>query len=412
MLPKDIKKQFPVLNQDYDGKKIIYFDNACTLLKPRPVIRAVNNYYQNLGVCSGDRSSHRLSWQVQDLVDAARENVRRFIGASSADEIVWTKNTTEGINLVAAGFPIKHGRDEVVITGLEHHSNLLPFYEQSKKRKYKLKIIPFTRDGTLDLNKFEKAITRKTALVALTYLSNVTGLVYPAQEIAKLAHQKGARILIDAAQYVATHRVNVSKEGYDFLVFSGHKIGGPTGIGVLYGQAKLLEAMPPYNVGGGTVRNVAIDGGRLSVEYLPAPGKFEAGIQHYAGIIGLSQAVDFMDNFAAHELEGHVRDICDYARIKLSQVAGVEPLFAYSDQYPVSLISFKFTSPDLSLHDFNIYLNEEISHYFIAVRCGHHCAQPLHQSLASPFSMRLSFFAYNNKAEVDIFIKALKKFLA
>lgn len=407
----NIKKDFPVLQKKINGKKLIYFDNACTVLKPKPVIRAVNDYYQNLGVCSGDRSSHYLSWQVQELVEKAKENIRQFINASSFDDIIWTKNTTEGINLIAASLPIRKTKNEIVLTTLEHHSNLLPFYEQSKKRGFKIKILSPNKDGTLDLDKLNKIITKKTVLVAITHLSNVTGLVYPVKKIADMAHSKGAKILVDDAQYVASHKEDVQKNKIDYLVFSGHKIGAPTGIGVLYVRKGHLKSFSPFNVGGGTVQSVKIKDNNIYVKYLPSSSGFEAGIQHYAGIIGLDYAINFLSNVGYQKITKKIESLTRYARQQLQNINEARFLTNYKKQKPSSLISFYLQPKKLSLYDFNLYLNCELKDYIIAVRCGHHCAQPLHDFLGHPISMRLSFFIYNTEEEIDIFIKALKNFL-
>ena len=405
-----IKNEFPVFKNKVDGKKLIYFDNACTVLKPKSVIEAMNNYYQNLGVCSGDRSSHLLSWRVQELVEQAREKVREFINASSTKEIIWTKNTTEGINLIASSFPFKKPRDEVVLTLLEHHSNLLPFYEQGKRRGFKIRIIVPNKDGSLDLNLFKKIITDKTALVAVTHLSNVTGLIYPIKKIISLAHQKGAKVLVDDAQYIATHREDVQKNQMDFMVFSGHKIGGPTGIGVLYGRESLLNNLFSYNVGGGTVQSVKIHGNNIKVQYLPPPAGFEAGIQDYAGIIGLKAAVNFLEKQNQEEIADYIEKLSHYAFEQLKKIQEIQFLVDYQNQKPTTLISFYFSDKKVSLYDFNLFLNHELKDYFVAVRCGHHCAQPLHQFFNTSISMRTSFFIYNSTKEIDILIQALKDF--
>lgn len=406
-----IKKEFPVFQRRFNGKKLIYFDNACTVLKPRAVIKAVSDYYQNLGTCSGDRSSHHLSWEVQELIEETREKVKEFINANSSKEIIWTRNSTEGINLIAASFPFKKPKNEVVLTLLEHHSALLPFYEQSKRRHFRIKIVLPNKDGTLDLNLLKKTITGKTALVVVTHLSNVTGLIYPLKKIVSLAHCQGAKILVDDAQYVASHREDVRRNQIDFSVFSGHKIGGPTGIGVLYVKESLLKDLLPYNVGGGTIQSVKINGNAVKVQYLSSSSRFEAGIQDYAGIIGLKAAINFLEKQGQSKITHWVEELSFYAFQQLRKFPEVKFLASYQVQKPSSLISFYFNQKRISLYDFNLFLNHELKDYFVAVRCGHHCAQPLHQFLGSPISMRLSFFIYNSKKEIDIFIQALEEFL-
>lgn len=406
-----ISKQFPALSKKIENKRIIYFDNACSILKPKPVIKAMKDYSANYGSCSGNRSSHHLSWQTQELVEETREEVKRFINAASAKEIIWTRNTTEGINLIASSFPFKKNRNEVLITLLEHHSNILPFYEQSQRRGFKLKVIPINKDGSLDLDLLTRSITNKTALVAITHLSNVTGLVYPVRKIAKIAHKKGAKILVDDAQFVASHSENVKKNDIDFMVFSGHKIGAPTGIGVLYVKKTLLKGLLPYNVGGGTVQSVKVKGKQINVKYLTGPARFEAGIQDYLGIVGLKAAVDFIKSHNQNKITRYIESLAVYAFQKLNKIPEVKFLADYNIHKPSSLISFNFHNRKYSLYDFNLFLNHELKDYYIAVRCGHHCAQPLHSFLGLPISMRLSFFIYNNKNEIDIFVNALHKFL-
>lgn len=390
---------------------MIYFDNACSVLKPKPVIQAINNFYSNLGSCAGNRSSHLLSWQVQESIEEAREKISKFIGARSAKEVIWTKNSTEGINLVAASLPLKGGRNEIILTGVEHHSNLLPFFEQSKKRKFKIKIIPPAKGGAVDLELLDKTISKKTALVAITHLSNVTGLVCPLGDIVDSAHKKGALVLADDAQYIVSRREDVADSQIDFLVFSGHKIGGPTGIGVLYGREALLKKMFPYNVGGGMVKSVSVSGCNIKVDYLPPPFKFEAGVQHHAGIIGLGAAVEYLEQLGRENINDYLKELAAYALRRLSGRSDIGFMADYTKEQPSSLVSFYFKDKKLSLHDFNLFLNYQLPDYFIAARCGHHCAMPLHKFFKVPISMRLSFFVYNTKHEIDVFCQALDKFL-
>jgi cysteine desulfurase/selenocysteine lyase len=407
-----IRKDFPALKQRIGGKRLVYFDNACSVLKPKPVIAAVNNFYSNFGSCAGNRSSHLLGWRVQELMEEAREKAAKFIGARSEKEVVWTKNSTEGINLIAASLPLENGRNEIVLTEMEHHSNLLPFFEQSQKRKFKIKIVPLDKDGMVNLDLLDKAVTKKTALVAATHLSNVTGLVSPMDDIVNLAHKKGALVLADDAQYVVSHRENAAASRIDFLVFSGHKIGGPTGIGVLYGREALLKKMPPYNAGGGMVKSVSISGGNIKVNYLPPPFKFEAGVQHNAGIAGLGFAIDYLEYLGGEKIENYLKSLVEYVLRKLSERPEIGFMADYGKHPPSSLVSFYFRDKRISLYDFNLFLNHELRDCFIATRCGHHCAMPYHKIFNVPVSMRLSFFVYNTKQEIDVFCQALDKFLS
>lgn len=408
---KNIKYMFPALRNKFGGKRLIYFDNACTVLKPEPVIRAVSSYYERFGGCSGSRSSHYLSLRTQELIDEARDAVKNFLNAKSSEEIVWTKNATEGINLVAGSFPFRKDKNEIIVSLSEHHSNILPFYEQSRRRGFKLKVIPVQDDGTVSLDFLRKNITHKTALIAISHLSNVTGLVFPVEKVISLAHSKGARVLVDDAQYIAAHREDVRRSDVDFLVFSGHKIGSFTGIGVLYGKEELLKKMLPYNVGGGTVRSVTMSQGNLAVSYLPVPARFEAGIQNYGGIISLKAAIDFLLRVDQAQIQERTEELTSYAFDRINMLKKVDFLGDYKTHRPSSLFSFRFASKKTSLYDFNIYLNHNVKKYRIAVRCGHHCAQPLHAFFKSKVSMRLSFFVYNTKREVDIFIKAFRDFV-
>lgn len=412
MISSSIRKKFPVLMKKKYGKSIVYFDNACSVLKPKKVIDAVASFYSNLGVCAGNRSSHRLSLEVQELIDEAREKMRKFINAASTKEIIWTKNATDGINLVASSFPFSQKRNKVVITALEHHSNILPFYEQSKRRGFELNVVMPGPEGMIDLGILEKVIDSKTALVSVSHMSNVTGLENRIKEIAALAHRKGAMLLVDDAQYMATHSEDVQKNGIDFLVFSGHKIGGPFGTGILYAKEKMLKKMHPCDVGGGTVRMVNYKKENSIVpKYLSYPNLFEAGIQDYAGIVGLGAAVDFLEEIDQSRIEKHVRNLSAYAFLKLKKFPEVGFAVDYGKNIPCSIVSIFFKDKRLSLNDFNIFLNNDFDGHIIAVRIGTHCAQPLHQVLGVSQSLRLSFFAYNSKKEIDLFVNALAKFL-
>jgi cysteine desulfurase/selenocysteine lyase len=406
-MSKNIKSIFPALKNRINGKKLIYFDNACSVLKPKPVIEAILNYYNNLGACAGGRSTHFLSRKVEDICDESREKVRKFIGAEDQKEIIFTKNTTEGINIVAKSFPFSKRKNEIIILISEHHSNILPFFEEEKREKVKLTIFNVESDGSIDLNKLEKAISSKTALVSLAHISNVLGNINPIKEIIGIAHKKNSVVLIDDAQYVGIHKENVRKNDIDFLVFSGHKIGGPTGTGVLYGKKELLKKMASYNVGGGTVASVFMSGEKLRVNYLSSPRIFEAGVQNYAGIAGLGAAVDFIESIGQKNIFEQVSVLRKRLMSGLSSIGGIEVI----GDPQSSLVSFFFKSKNHFAHDLNIFLDSGFDNYTIATRCGHHCAMPVHQYLKSPHSLRASFFVYNTVKEVDIFLRALKCFL-
>lgn len=407
----NIRKEFPALRNKVKGKRLIYFDNACSALRPKCVIRSVNKFYSSLGVCSGTRSSHLLSWRTQELIEEARETVREFLNASSVKEIVWTKNATEGINLVAATFPFTKTRNEVILSLLEHHSMLLPFYEQARKRGFVLKCIKPAYDGSFDIAALKKSVSKKTALIGVTHLSNVTGLISPVRDIAVIAHQYGAKILVDDAQFVATCRENVKENQIDFLVFSGHKIGGPNGIGVLFIKQACTDGMLTGDVGGGTVESVSFQRGRMKVSYLPFPARLEAGIQNYAGIIGLGKAVRFLREFGQEKTAKKVKGLSSYAVAQLKQIKEARFLADYAVHDPASIVSFCFNGTKLSLYDFNLFLNHGLKNHVIAVRCGHHCAEPLHDFLGTSISMRLSFFIYNSEEEIDVFTHAMRQFL-
>jgi len=411
MTINQIRKLFPILNRKVYGKRLIYFDNACTVLKPKPVIDAILNYYQNIGACAGGRSNHVLSQETDEICEKARGKVRDFIRAESSKEIIFTKNTTEGINLIAKSFPFSKPKNEVITTNLEHHSNLLPFYEEEKGGRIKLRIFEMERDGSIDLNKLEKMVSSRTGLISISHASNVLGNVLPIKEIIRIAHKKNVAVLVDDAQYVGTHQEDVRKEDIDFLVFSGHKLGGPTGIGVLYGKEKFLKRLANFNVGGGTVERVILKKKGVEVKYLPDFRRFEAGIQNYAGMAGLEAAINFIQKIGYPKISNHVSSVNSYLLSCLRQFPEVKVLKPKEGDSLGTITSFVFKSGKRFPQDFNIFLNHDFKDYVIAVRCGHHCAMPLHQVLKTSFSVRAYFYVYNTKQEVDIFLEALRKFL-
>lgn len=410
----EIRQFFPALNRKIKNKRLIYFDNACSVLKPQPVIEAINYYNSNLGVCAGGRSNHLLSQETQELCDESRELVKKIINARFVDEIIWVKNSTEGINLVAKSFRFTSAKNEVLISNLEHHSNILPFYELEKKGIITLKIVDvIDRKGDLNLEKFKKSITNKTALISITHCSNITGQILAVEEICVAAHQKGVFVLVDDAQYIATHREDVQYLETDFLVFSSHKIGGPSGMGVLYVKKEAAKMLDAFCVGGGTVNKVDLDdNGKLQVNYLNSPQVWEAGIQNYSGIIGLGAAVKFINQIGYDEIAKHTNGLLKYLIENLKKIKQVVILGNGNREIGENspLVSFVFNN-NKSLIDFNMFLNDAIPEYSIAVRYGHHCAVPAHQTLGVQTSLRVSLFVYNMKEEIDIFLDCLNKFL-
>ena len=407
---KNIRAQFPALRRRWGGKKLVYFDNACSVLKPSPVISAVDHYMSSLGACAGGRSGHVLSAAVEELCHEARAKVADFIGAASPSEIIFTSNTTESVNLVAKTFPFTKARNEVVITAFDHHSNMLPFLEEQRKGNIKVKIAGLEGGWELGADAVCSLIGPRTALVCLPRASNVTGQLFPVEEVARAAHRHGAAVLADAAQYLSTSRENVREAGIDMLAFSGHKLGAPPGIGVLYCRAGLMRKLSNFKVGGGTVSDVELRGGLPLPRYFTDCRRFEAGIQNYSGIIGLGAAVDFLTGLGPDKIKGRVLEVSSFCRERLARVKEIELLGPASCSSPI--VSFAFRDKRLFAQDFNLFLNNELPGSVICARCGNHCAIPLHRSRGVGQSLRLSFFIYNTTGEVREFLGALGGFLA
>ena len=405
-----LRARYPCLRRKLDGKRPVYLDNACTALKPRCVVERMSDFYLNFGGCGGKRSMHLFSQRVEAITAEARQEVADFIGAGSSSEIVFTSGTTEACNLVARAFPYEKRRREVVLTDLEHNSLLLPFCEAARRGEVVLRICP-TREGRLDTDVLERLVTSKTALVAMTRSSNVFGGSLPAAEAARIAHRKGACLLVDDAQYLSSHREDVSAADVDFAAFSAHKIGGPFGVGVLYGKRRLLNRLGLYKVGGGMVRSVNWDGKNLAAAYLDAPARFEAGVQNFGGIVGLAEAIRFLKGIPRDGLRKHVAGLVLRAAKGLSRRPEVKVLGRPEHLREGSIVSFQPRHRAFSPVDFNLYLNHELRGHFIAVRVGEQCAHLAHQGLGVPATVRLSFFAYNLPGEVDLFLDALDAYL-
>ena len=393
-----IRRDFPILGREVYGKPLVYFDNAATTQKPQCVIDAISEAYCNENA-NVHRGIHFLSQHATDLMESARDKVRQFIGAGSTEEIIFTRGTTESINLLASSFSsafLKEG-DEVIISGMEHHSNIVPWQIQAEKHGFRIKVIPVLDNGELDLEAFKALVSDKTRLVSITHVSNVLGTVNPVSEIISLAHSHGIPVAVDGAQSVPHIKVNVQELGADFYAFSGHKIYGPTGIGVLYGRKELLEKMPPYQGGGEMIKRVTFE----KTTYNELPYKFEAGTPDYVGSIALAKALDYvqgigMDNIAAYESE-----LCSYAIERLNTIPDMRIIGNAGHRSAV--VSFLVG---------NIYPSDMgtlLDRLGIAVRTGHHCAEPLMDRLGIPGTVRASFSFYNTKAEIDALTAGIER---
>jgi len=397
---KRIRKDFPILEREvHPGVKLTYLDSAATSQKPEAVIQAMDNYYR-LSNANIHRGVHALAEEATAMYESARMRIANFIGAKSSREIIFTRNTTEAINLVAYSWArtnLKAG-DIIILTEMEHHSNLVPWQILSAEKNVRLEFIPVTEDGLLDLNAYQNLLELKPGLVSFTHMSNVLGTINPAKEIIRLAHDAGAVTLVDAAQSVPQFKVNVQELDADFVAFSGHKMCGPTGIGVLYGKQALLEMMPPFMGGGDMIRKVFLR------TFAPneLPYKFEAGTPAIAEAIGLGAAVDYLCNVDMVAITAHEQHITSYAMDRLSEIKGLHLLGPAIDQRGGVAA---FTLAGVHPHDIAQILDED----GIAVRAGHHCAMPLHDKLNITASTRASFYLYTTEAEIDLLVNGLEK---
>lgn len=399
MIDRNLKELFPILNRTIYGKRLVYFDNGATTQKPKQVIdRIVQSYEQeNSNV---HRGVHYLSELSTEAHENARKRVAEFIGAEQ-EEIIFTRGTTESINLVSRSYIegfCKAG-DEILFSAMEHHSNMVPWQMAAERCDLTFKAIPVKDDGTLDIDAYKNLLSDKTRLVAITHTSNVLGTVNPIKEIAAIAHEAGANILVDAAQAIAHTKVNVKELGVDFLAFSGHKMYAPTGIGVLWGKRELLEAMPPFMGGGEMIDHVTLE----HTTYGALPYKFEAGTPNYVGSAALASAIDFMDSIGIENIHAHEEMLLKYATEKLNQIDRVHIIGNAPEKS--GIISFIVDGA----HHYDIGLM--LDKMGIAVRTGHHCAEPIMTRFGISGTVRISFAVYNTTEEIDIFIEALKKIL-
>lgn len=393
-----IRKDFPILDQIVNDEPLVYLDNAATTQKPKVVLEAVNRYYQedNANV---HRGVHTLAERATASYEGARETVRRFINASSTKEVLFTRGTTTGLNWIGRfAEEILEEGDEVLISIMEHHSNILPWQEACRKTGAKL-VYAYLKDGDLDLEDFREKLTDRTKFVSITHASNVLGVINPIQELAQLAHEKGAIMVVDGAQSVPHMKIDVQKLDADFFVFSGHKMAGPTGIGVLYGKEHYLNQMSPVEFGGEMIDFVY----EQSATWKELPWKFEAGTPNMAGAIGLAAAIDYLEAIGMDAIEHHEQDLIAYVFPKLQAIEGLKIYGSQDLAKRSGLISFNLG--DLHPHDLATALDYE----GVAVRAGHHCAQPLIQYLEVPATARASFYLYNTKEDCDKLVEALIK---
>lgn len=392
-----IRRDFPTLNQSVNGHELAYFDNAATAQKPQTVIDAIRDYYQqdNANV---HRGIHTLSERASYTYEQSRSAVQKFINARAVEEIIFTKGTTEAINLVAQSYGrkiLKPG-DEVLISQMEHHANIVPWQVLCQQTGAVLKVVPLLSDGSLDMTTLEHMLCDKTKIVAMTQTSNVTGAINPIEQIIKMAHAYQAVVLVDGAQSIVHEQIDVQALDCDFFAFSAHKLYGPTGIGILYGKQEILDAMLPYQFGGNMIEHVSFD----NTTYAELPAKFEAGTPNIAGAVGLLAAINYLNKQNLNAAFSHEQTLLSKALTACSTIDGMAILAQPTLQAPV----FSFVMDSIHAHDLAHILDQ----YGIAIRTGHHCAMPLMASLGVSSTARVSFAFYNTEAEIDRLINALK----
>jgi len=392
-----IRKDFPILDQKVNGNPLVYLDNAATTQKPLPVIKRISDYYlkENSNV---HRGVHHLSQIATEAYENARKYVADFINANESKEIIFTRGTTESINLLATVFiPEVQTGDEIVVTGMEHHSNMVPWQQLCEKTKARMKVLPVNLDGTLDLNLLAKMLSPRVKLLAVTHLSNVLGTVNPVKEIIRIAHEKGVLVLLDGAQGIAHAKVDVQDLDADFYAFSGHKMYAPMGIGVLYGRSALLQKLPPYQFGGEMIEEVSFE----KTTFNGLPYKYEAGTPNVAGALGLEAALRYVNETGWEDILKHEDTLLRYATEKLEGIDGMRIIGRAKDK--AAVISFLIRD----VHPFD--LGTLLDQMGIAVRTGHHCVQPLMDFYCIPGTVRASFAMYNTMEEIDIFAEAVRK---
>jgi cysteine desulfurase/selenocysteine lyase len=395
-----IREDFPLLMKKVHGKNLVYLDNAATTQKPVQVLNKLEEYYRTMNA-NIHRGVHALSQQATESFESARITIKQFINALGKNEIIFTRGTTESINLVASSYGranVKEG-DEIIISHMEHHSNIVPWQLLCKEKNAKLRIIPINDNGELIYEEFEKMVNEKTKFVSIVYVSNSLGTVNDVKRIINYAHKFNVPVLVDAAQAVNHIKVDVQDLDCDFLAFSGHKIYGPTGIGALYGKVELLEAMPPYQGGGDMISKVTFE----ETTYNELPHKFEAGTPDIAGAIGLGAAIEYVSKLGIENIREHETGLLEYATKQISEVPGLRIIGKAKEKTSV----LSFVLDNIHPHDIGTFLDFE----GVAIRTGHHCTQPVMQRFKIPATSRASFAMYNTKDEIDVLVNGLKKII-
>ncbi|MBR5480873.1 MAG: cysteine desulfurase [Bacteroidaceae bacterium] len=398
---EQIRQDFPILQRQVYGRPLVYLDNGATTQKPRCVVEAMTEEYYNVNA-NVHRGVHFLSQKATDLHEQSRETVRRFLNANSVNEIIFTRGTTESMNLVASCFSeafMQEG-DEVIISTLEHHSNIVPWQLAQNRKGIKLRVIPITDEGNICLDEYEKLFTNRTRIVSVAHVSNVLGTINPVKEMIEIAHAHGVPVLIDGAQSTPHMAVDVQQLDCDFFAFSGHKMYGPTGVGVLYGREKWLDRLPPYMGGGEMIKRVSFE----QTTFNELPYKFEAGTPDYIATTGLAQAIDYVGQLGMDNIEAHERDLAQYAVSRLQQIPGMHlygPM-AYGAE-GAGPLSFNVEG----IH--HLDMGTLLDRLGVAVRTGHHCAEPLMHRLGVDGTVRASFGLYNTRAEIDVLVSSIER---
>ena len=397
---ESLRREYPILDRKVYGKPLVYLDNTATTQTPRCVVDSITDMYF-AHKANVHRGVHALSQEATMMMEETRRSVADLIGAASSDEIIFTRGTTESINLVASSYgSLLNEGDEVILTVMEHHSNIVPWQLLRDRRGIVIKVVPMLEDGSLDMEAYASLLTDRTKVVSVTHVSNVLGTVNPVERIIRMAHEKGAVVLIDGAQAIAHTPVDVRRLGADFYVFSSHKMYGPTGVGVLYGRLELLEAMPPYQGGGEMIAHVSFE----HTTFAGLPFKFEAGTPDYVGIAALRTAIDYLRRVGIDRIAAHEEDLLHYTTGQMLTIPGIR-IFGTA---PGKAAIISFLIGDAHHYDTGMLLDK----LGVAVRTGHHCAQPLMQALGIEGTVRASFALYNTRAEADAFIAALRRVAA